>query len=334
MKKVLITGGTGFIGSHLVRANLAAGNRVRILALPDDPSAQIHRDLGCEIHSGDIRNFEDIERATSDIEIVFHLAAVVSDWAPRKLFHDVNITGMKNICRACLHNSTGRLIEVSTNDVFGLRENVIIDETFNFEYWGEPYADTKLEAARIVFEYSKMGLPISMVYPCWVYGPGDLTFVPLVADAIRKQDLIFWRKDVIIWPTYIDNVIDLLMVTAEHPAAVGEGFLVHDGVSDTFQHFSKKISESIGEQSPRLHIPYWSAYTAAWLMEFKGKMLNRHKRPLLTRYTVKNLGSRLQFSIQKAEKLLGWTPIIDYQTGFERTMSWLEQTNPDLWRQK
>ena len=124
------------------------------------------------------------------------------------------------------------------------------------------------------------------------------------------------------------------MVISEHPNAVGQGFLVHDGVSDTFQNFSAKIAESIGEKKPKIHIPYWSAYTVAWLMEFTWKILKKKSRPLLTTYTVKNLGSRLRFSIKKAERELDWVPPISYERGFEETMKWLGQTDPDLWKQK
>ncbi len=334
MKKVLITGATGFIGSHLVERNLKEGNQVRLLALPDDLKAKEFETRGLEVVYGDIRDSHAVEAAVEGVQIVFHLAAVVTDWAPHELFEQVNVDGMRNICEASLKQGINRFVEVSTNDVFGLQEDIIIDETFEYAYWGEPYADTKLEAAKIVWEYYRKGLPVSAVYPCWVYGPGDATFVPLIADAIKSGELIFWRKDVLVWPAYVENVVDLLMVLAEHTNAVGEGFLVHDGVSDTFQNFSAKVAESIGEKPPKVVIPYWSANTAACLMEWVWKILRKKSRPLLTKYTVKNLGSRLRFTIQKAENLLDWLPPVSYEVGFQKTMDWLKQTDPVLWKQK
>lgn len=334
MKKVLITGATGFIGSHLVDRNLKDGNRVRIFALPDDPRAKEFAAKGIEVVYGDIRDGQAVDEAVKGVQIVFHLAAVVTDWAPKALFEEVNIGGTRNVCEASLKHGIKRFVEVSTNDVFGLREDVVIDETFEYSYWGEPYADTKCDATKIVREYGKKGLPVSIVYPCWVYGPGDATFVPLLADAIKNGELIFWRKDVIVWPAYVENLMDLLMVLSEHPKAVGQGFLFHDGVSDTLQNFSSKIAESIGEKNPKLHIPYWTAYAAASIMEFLWKLLRKKSRPLLTTYTVKNLGSRLRFSIKKAEKVLGWVPPINYRDGFEKTMEWFKDTDPRLWKQK
>jgi nucleoside-diphosphate-sugar epimerase len=146
--------------------------------------------------------------------------------------------------------------------------------------------------------------------------------------------MLYWRKNVLVWPAYIDNVIDLLMLLAEHPAADGEGFLVHDGESDTLQNFCLKIAETIGEKPPSFRIPYWTAYSAASVMEFMWKTMHRTSRPLLTKYTVKNLGSRLQWSIEKAKNKLGWQPRISYQEGFARTMTWLKNTNPETWKQK
>ena len=334
MKKILITGATGFIGLHLVKRNLYDGNNVRILALPDDPAAKELEAKGVEVFYGDIRNYNSVEKAVMGVEIVFHLAAVVTDWAPKELFVQVNIDGTRNVCEASYRHRIERLVEVSTNDVFGLKENVIIDESYDYSYWREPYADTKLNATKVVKEYGQKGLPVSIVYPCWVYGPGDLTFVPLIADAIKNGELIFWRKDVIIWPAFVENVVDLLMVISNHPKAVGQGFLVHDGVSDTFQNFSARIAESIGEKIPQLHIPYWTAFIVSCLIEFTWKTLHKKSRPLLTRYTVKNLGSRLRFSIEKAKNLLSWTPPISYPEGFSKTLDWLKKTDPKLWKQK
>ena len=124
------------------------------------------------------------------------------------------------------------------------------------------------------------------------------------------------------------------MVISEHAQAVGQGFLVHDGVSDTLQSFSERIAESIGANKPALHIPYWSAYTASLFMEFLWKITGKKSRPLLTRYLVKNLGSSLKFSIEKAEKLLGWHPPVSYRQGVEKTMEWLKRTDTNLWKQK
>ena len=130
--------------------------------------------------------------------------------------------------------------------------------------------------------------------------------------------MIFWRKDVIVWPTYIDNLVDLLMLISKNDTAIGNGYLVHDGESTTFQNFCTMIARSLEIQEPKLHIPYRAAYAAALVMEGIWCLMRLKTRPLLTTYTVKNLGSRLRFSIEKANRELQWEPRFHLQTGLKR----------------
>ena len=116
---------------------------MRILALPGDKKASEMQSNSIEVIYGDIREQRDIEEAVRGVQIVYHLAAVVTDWAPKTLFEQVNIEGARNICEASLKNGIERLIEMSTNDVFGLVEDVVIDESFDYKHWRGPYADTK-----------------------------------------------------------------------------------------------------------------------------------------------------------------------------------------------
>ena len=173
-----------------------------------------------------------------------------------------------------------------------------------------------------------------MVYPCWIFGPGDKTFVPHLADAVLKGEMLFMRKNAIVWPTYIENLIDLLMLISEDERAVGNGYLVHDGESTTLEEFTNSLAKSIGAKEVKMRIPYWLAYIVAVLMEFFGKLLKQKDRPLLTTYTVKNLGSRLRFSIDKAKRELDWTPKISYKEGFATTMKWLKTLDVSTLKQK
>lgn len=296
-----------------------------VLTLPGDPGIPDIESLGCEVITGNICDVTLVEELCRGQDVIFHCAAVVTDWAPKRLFNEVNIEGMENVCRAAVAAKVGRFVEISTNDVFGLIEGVVIDESFPYKKWGEPYPDTKIEATEIAWRYFRdHGLPVTMVYPCWVYGPGDKTFVPLTADAIVKSEMLFWRKDVLVWPAYIDNLVDLLMLISKSEDAVGRGYLVHDGESTTFQDFCAMIAESLGLPGPGLHIPYGAAYAAALVMEGIWSLLRLSTRPLLTTYTVKNLGSRLQFSIEKANRELQWKPPVSFNDGFEETMRWLK----------
>ncbi len=335
MKKVLVTGATGFIGRHVVRANVEKGNQVRALVLPGDEAETVIKKLGVETVTGDIRDYESVKQAAAGREIIFHCAAVVTDWAPARLFKEVTVGGAENICRAAVDAGVSRLVDISTCDVFGTSEAIVMDETLPLQYWGEPYPDAKIDAEKIMRKYhAEKGLPLAMVYPLWVYGEGDQTFVPLLADAIIKKELIFWRKGAIVWPTYIDNLVDLLMLISEDKRAIGNGYLVHDGESTTLEEFCEGIAKALGVPPINTYIPYWAAMNAARVMEFTWRLFKLKMRPLLTTYTVTNLGSRFRFSIEKAERELGWKPTISYREGFSRTMQWLKTLDTATFKQK
>ncbi len=333
---VFITGATGFVGTHLVDAQLAAGNHVRAFVLPNDPEVKKLQDKEVEIIYGDIRHYEDVRKGLADdIDIVFHCAAFVSDWGKREIFEQVMINGTDNVCRAAVQAGVMRLVKISTNDVFGIDESEIMDETFPLVPWNEPYPDTKIAAEEIAWKYYKeKKLPVTMVYPCWIFGPGDKTFVPHLADAILKKEMVFMRKNAIVWPTYIGNLVDLLMLISVDERAIGNGYLVHDGESTTLEEFTNSVAKAIGGKEVTTHIPYWLAYLVAVLMEFFGKLFSKKDRPLLTTYTVKNLGSRLRFSIDKAKRELGWMPKITYKEGFAATMVWLKTLDFSILKQK
>lgn len=335
MQKVLITGATGFIGGHLVDANIAKGNAVRALVFPGDPEEDGLKKKPVEIVYGDVRDYPALEKACDGRDIVFHCAAVVTDWAPQRLFEEVTVGGVENVCRAALKARVSRFVDISTNDVFGMDEEHVIDETYPLKPWNEPYPDAKIAAEKTVWRYHREhSLPVTMVYPLWVYGPGDKTFVPLLADAIVKRELIFWRRDAIVWPTYIGNLVDLLLLISEDERAVGNGYLVHDGESITLEVFCAHIAEALGVPPIRTHIPYFAAYAAAVAMEALWRLLRIRTRPLLTTYTVKNLGSRFRYTIKKAESELGWKPGISYQEGFTMTMQWLKTLDRETLKQK
>ncbi len=335
MKKVLITGATGFIGGNLVLGNLAKGNRVRAMVLPGDAGALSLKGRGVEVVQGDVRDFESVKKAVDGMEIVFHCAAVVTDWAPKSLFQEVTVKGAENMCRAASAAGVSRFVDISTCDVFGIIEDKVMDESFPLSPWQEPYPDYKIKSEKIMWRYHReQGLPVTMVYPCWAFGEGDQTFVPLLADSIIKKELIFWRRDALVWPTYIDNLVDLLLLISEDPRAVGNGYLVHDGESTTLQEFCAEIARALGVPPITTHIPYSLAYAASWIMELLWKGFGIKKRPLLTTYTVKNLGSRFRFSIAKAQRELGWKPKISYKEGMSVTMKWLKTLDLKTLKQK
>jgi nucleoside-diphosphate-sugar epimerase len=334
-KTALITGATGFIGSAIMNRCLNDGYRVRLLVRKDSPRRGSLKNLkGVELVTGDIRDYESVEKATAGADYVFHSAAVVTDWAPRRDFDEINVAGTGHVCRAALQAKVKRLVYVSTCDVFGIREDRVLTEASGYHPMNEPYPDTKIQASNLAWEYHRQGLPVTMVYPCWVYGPGDRTFMPILADAVATRQMIYFRENAILWMSYIDNVVDLCMHIATHPAAPGEGFLVHDDASLTLEQMCDIIAETLGCPRIKRRVRYPVAYLAGWVVQRIAKMLGKKKRPLVTTYSVKLMGSRLRFSTEKAKRLLKWVPPVPFDMALSRTLDWLKAQDMSSLKEK
>ena len=192
-KRVLVTGGTGFIGFALVKRLISMGHKVRVITrslefdkdfeqyLSDTPSSEI------EVLAGDIRKAAGIRDAFNDVDVVIHAAAMLNTIAPVKEFREANVTSTRNICELCLEFNITRLVYVSTCDVFGLPlKNKVLSESSPYRRWSEPYADTKIEASQLVKDFQQRGLNFTIIYPGWVYGPGDKTFMPSILEQMQS----------------------------------------------------------------------------------------------------------------------------------------------------
>jgi nucleoside-diphosphate-sugar epimerase len=325
----VVTGAAGFVGQALVRRLLADGDTVRAIVLPDDPNIAELRaiaDAGrLAIVAADVTNADAIDAAFAGAARAFHTAALVHAWAPLERFRAVNVGGTQNVARACLRHGV-RLVAVSTSDVFGIPAgDEVMDETSPVKRWDEPYADTKIEAERWLWEFRRdHGLPVSIVYPGWVYGPGDKAFFPALARAIDDGLMLFWSRGVILAWVYIDNLVDACVLTSVHPDAVGEGYLVHDEAGGpTFEEVCASVARVIGKRPPSIHVPYGLAFLAATSLQSVWRWLGIASTPPLLTVDVKAFGFQWHLSARKIRRQLGWSPHVDTETGMMRALEYL-----------
>jgi nucleoside-diphosphate-sugar epimerase len=317
----VVTGATGFVGGALVRRLLAAGDEVRAIVLPDDRFAAGLNDSaapGClRVITGDITDTASIAPAFEGADRVFHTAALVHGWAPRERFHRVNVGGTRNVAEIALAAGVMRLVHLSTSDVFGLpRGDETFDETSPFGRWGEPYADTKVEAEQWLWRFHRdSGMPLSVIYPGWVYGPGDRAFFPGLADAIAARRMMFWCRGARLPLVYIDNLVDACLLAASIPAAIGRGYLVFDTQDCAFEDLCGRIATSIGKRRPRLHLPYGLVHASAATLQLLWRLLRRPTAPPLQTVDVKAFGMQWFFSNARARKELGWIPRVSTEDG-------------------
>jgi len=227
--RVLVTGGGGFIGSHVVRQLVAAGNDVRVLHLPNEDLRNI-RDLDVERVPGDITDAACVERAVKGCAHVYHLAAIYALWLPRmELMHEVNVGGTRNVLDACLRADTEKVVYTSSIAVFGgqgLNTDATEESPFALGATGDLYSRSKFDSHQVAREYVRRGLPLTTVAPCGPIGPGDVGPTPT-----GKLLLTVAQMPWALAPHTNTNVLDVRDCAAGHLLAaqkgrVGESYLL------------------------------------------------------------------------------------------------------------
>jgi 2-alkyl-3-oxoalkanoate reductase len=334
MTVALVTGASGFIGSHLVQRCLHEGYDVKALVRKGNACIAGLKMQGVNVVEGDIRDADAVNRAIKGCDLLFHVAALTSDWGALKDFTDINIGGTRHVCEAALREKVKRVVYVSTYESFDHFRQERVNEETPYAIQNKPYPDTKIGGNETVWKYTELGMQASIVYPVWVYGPGDRTLFPLLADGIRRRQLFYWSHHAPISMVYIDNLVDLLMLAAVHPDAVGEGFLAYDGGAITFEGVCEHIAARIHAKPPSLYLPFNLVYQLAGMLEALYRMIRSSKRPLLTRHAVTLLASRAVVDASKARRVLGWSPKVGLEEGIRRTLDWLVSVDPSEWKVK
>jgi nucleoside-diphosphate-sugar epimerase len=272
---------------------------------------------------------ESLVPACADVTRVFHTAALVHAWTAWERFRAVNVGGTQNVARAAQAAGAERMVHVSTSDVFGIPRNAeVLDESSVFRRWHEPYPDTKIEAEEWLWSFHRQsGLAVSVIYPGWVYGPGDKAFFPSLAHAIADGPMLFWCRDLRLAWVYIDNLADACVLAGTQPAAVGRGYLVHDGDDGpTLREVCGRIADRIGAPRPTLHLPYAPVFSAAWLLDRVWRLARLRSPPPLRTVDVKAFGYQWHLSNRRVREELGWRPRVTVDVGMNAALDSLART--------
>src|SRR3954471_19799366 len=181
----VVTGATGFLGSHIAEQLAARGERVRALVRPTSDTAFL-RQLGAELAPGDLADPASLRRAVEGADVVYHCAARVGDWGPWRAFQEQVIEATANLLDACRAAHVGRVLHVSSIIVYGhpqLREGQFTeDEPLGQNLWlWDYYCRAKIRAEELCRAYSGA---LTIVRPSWIYGPRDRTSLPRLLKAL------------------------------------------------------------------------------------------------------------------------------------------------------
>jgi nucleoside-diphosphate-sugar epimerase len=313
---VLITGGGGLLGRHLVSALIGRGDRVRVLALPDEDVSWLE-ERGVAIHRGDVRRPETLVTPMRGAEGILHLAGMIGVWRPMSDYLAVNAIGTENVCRAALEEGVRRVVAVSSWTVYGMDQGAPCREDHPLTPFDEPYAVSKAEGDRVVQRMvADEGLPAVIIRPGTFFGPGDKLHFERIATRLRAgKGIIVGRGDNALPFVYVTDVVQGLLLGLDHPHAVGEAFNITTDAPLTQLELFQAIASVIGAKPPRLHVPYQALYAAGYAAERLGALTRSSRQPPLTRLGVNVFGTSNRHSIDKARTRLGYSPRVALREG-------------------
>lgn len=320
---VLVTGGTGFIGSLLVNRLSSLGCRISMLV-------ENQCDVGltdCHVHRGNLLARDTLLDAGKDAGLVYHLAAFTDPDAESpedvERCFSVNVEGTKNLLSS-LGPSTEHVIFFSTVYVFGRQNGEGIDEAFPINP-STPYGRSKLEAENLVREW---GLRNGVMTTCLrlpvVYGPGNKGNIYRMIDAIAKRRFLLIgrganKRSMI----YVGNVVDAAIAVAFREEADGAVFIVTDSEDYSVLELYRTILELLGIRPLPLRVPLPIARVAATAFNLAGRMVGK-ELPYNSR-VLSRLTSSLTFSSKQIEDTVGFRPACDLREGMAKTVRWYRE---------
>jgi nucleoside-diphosphate-sugar epimerase len=323
---VLVTGAAGFIGSHLTRRLASLGAPVRAVDVQPGPPAP--QGAGIDYHRIDLRETGRLEPLLDGVRTVYHLASVhLEVHAGEAEFEAVNVRAVADLVAACARRRVGRLIHTSSVGIFGhvARPPAGEDAPKNPQ---SPYERTKLAGEQAALrEAAAAGLPIVVLRPAWVYGPGCPRTAKL-ARALRRGRFFFvGTGDNLRHPLYIDDMIDAFLAAAEAPpGALGKTYIIAGPRYLTLRELVDTFARVLGVSSPRLALPRRLAYLLGMTAETAFAPFG--KEPPFSRRSLAFFANDNAFDTSAAASGLGYRAGTDFEAGLRLTFA------PDAARQE
>ncbi len=320
--KVLVTGATGFTGGHLARRLLSEGSETRVLVRQGRDTGALP-DLGAEVAVGDLADRSSVEHAMEGINTVYHIAALYrQEGVPKEAFERVNVTGTRYLLEAAKEAGVRRFVHCSSVGVQGEIENPPAKEEDPYSP-GDHYQWTKMEGEKLALEYFAAGLPGVVFRPVGIHGPGDTRFLKLFRYIANGKFKMFGSGEVLYHLTYIDDLVDGIILTGTVPGVEGEVFTLGGERYTTLNELVTVIADVLGRRLSHVRYPVWPLYAAGALCELVCRPFGIE--PPIYRRRVEFFIKDRAFDISKAKRMLGYSPGVDLRTGIERTAAWYRQ---------
>jgi nucleoside-diphosphate-sugar epimerase len=322
---VLVTGGSGFLGGHLVGRLLSDGWRVRLLIrTPSALSKNLRQQ--CDIIEGDLADAGVLSKAVSGVEVVFHCAANVNTWDSWDAYQQANVVGVENLLWAIarFNPMLKRLVHVSTVDVYGYPVDPC-DERSTISGAGFGYGESKCLGESLIRRAGQeQRVPYTIIRPTNVIGPGS-QFIERMGDALQSGVMLTVDGGrVNAGFVFVDNLVDYLLWAASSDRAQGECYNVRDSYDVTWQEFITRYRTAIGGRGYVINLPFWLAMLVARLMAGAYRVLGIRAEPVLHPLLVYIFGRTCGHDASKIKSHSGMIEGVGFEQAMHKSLRWFE----------
>ncbi len=321
--RILITGGTGFLGQHLARTLQAHGHKISILGR-DFSEVKSLLTAGVQPVAADLRDASAVRKACRRCDTVYHVGALSAAWGRREDFFAVNVGGTEAVVAGCLEHEVKRLIYVSSPSVvFDGKDQYEATEAVAYpRRFASTYSLTKKLGEDRVRSVSA-NVETVIVRPKAVFGPGDRSLLPQLIAAARRERLPqVGAGDNLVDLTYVENVVHALVLALDAGMAIGKTYTITNGEHANLWATIRQVLLRLGLPTNLRRVSLAAALAAGAIMEARASLTGQE--PLLTRYSAAILGRTQTYDVSAARRDLGYIPRISLAEGIERTLESLQ----------
>jgi nucleoside-diphosphate-sugar epimerase len=321
--RLLVTGGTGFIGSHLAEQGRRLGAEVVVLGLADRPEERANVELlrrqGVEVVSGSITDPDLCGQAVRGATHVFHLAVAMREGAKSdEFFESVNLDGTRHLLEASARGGVRRFVYCSTIGIYGHRAPGITREDSPLAP-GNIYERTKVSAERLMREFgAARALPYTILRPADVYGPRDQRLLKLFKGVSAGRFPFFGSGEGRRHMIYVDDVVSGFFRACESDRALGESFILAGPKACTLRDLVAEVQAATGSRRYGIRLPLKPMLGVAGVVEDVSRKLG--VEPPIYRRRMDFFWSDSEFDTTQARRGLDWVPRVDLPEGIRRTL--------------
>jgi nucleoside-diphosphate-sugar epimerase len=323
--KALVTGATGFIGSHLVEALVQRGAQVRCLVRNKRHLGWV-KDAPVEFVVGNCREKNSLKQGVQDVDQVFHLAGATTA-VKEKTYFEVNALGTKNVVQACIENNTrlNKFIYLSSQAAAGPCPSGRKKKESDPCEPVSPYGKSKLLGEKLALSHAHE-LPLLILRPCAVYGPRDKGFYALFKCLSKSIKPCLPSHDQYISMCYVQDLVRGILLAAETQTENAEIFFLSDGHDYRIEEIGDIFAQAMKIGARQLRLPKQMLFGLAFFAECFSRVTG--KPSILSRGKAEEMiRQNWLCDITKARALLGFESEISLARGAELTVAWYKQEN-------